>query len=130
MTPGQAHDVLLFGGALAGALAVAGTAWWYLRRTYGPGGSERAGVARVLAVQGSARCVEALTLLRTLDQRSDGDALALAWQAIELPLLQALPDCPPPLKAALRRTLEDCAARCRRRDAARAMMTMRDALHA
>ena len=131
MTSAQLHDLLVIGGALVATLAVAGVGWWYLRQRLGVGGgAERAGVARVLAVQGASRCVEALTLLRTLDQRGDADALAGVWQAIEIPLLQALPDCPPPLKTALRRTLEDCAAHCPRRDAARAMMTMRDALQA
>ncbi|MBA3937777.1 MAG: hypothetical protein H0X38_09960 [Planctomycetes bacterium] len=131
MTSAQLDHLLIVAAILLGVIAVAATLWWWLRQRLGLGaGGERAGVARVLGVQGASRCVEALTLLRTLDQRGDGDALAKAWHAIEIPLLQALPDCPPPLKTALRRTLEDCAGRCPRRDAARAMMTMRDALHA
>jgi len=58
----------------------------------------------------------------------DPAAIPAAWERIELPLVRDLPDCPPPTKAPLRRTLEDCAQACRNREIARRIMVVRDSL--
>jgi hypothetical protein len=65
-------------------------------------------------------------VLRALAQRPD--AIPGAWEAIEIPLIQALPDCPPAAKADLMRALEDCATACRQRETARRIMLVRDSL--
>jgi hypothetical protein len=80
----------------------------------------------VLTSHGAARCVIAARLLRDLTARS-GRELADAWTRIEMPLLQALPDCPPDWKVELINAL-DAAAKAAPRDTARAIMTMRNSL--
>ncbi len=83
-------------------------------------------LTRVLDRQGPARCVAAVAALNTL--REDPEALPRAWERIELPLVQALPDCPPATKVLLQRALEDCAGSCRHRETAQRIMVVRDSL--
>ena len=54
--------------------------------------------------------------------------LPLAVDALELPLLQALPDCPPSAKAGLADALEACARVTANRAAAKRLMALRNAL--
>lgn len=114
--------------ALAGLLVVAVAAlilWGWLRRGAAPA---RAGVAQVLAAQGPARCQCAVGLLRRLASRGDARAIAQSLDAIELPLLQAIPDCPPPLKPELIDALDACAARTANRAVAKRLVDLRNAL--
>jgi hypothetical protein len=85
-------------------------------------------VDRMLRAYGSARCVEAVTALEYLANQGITAEIAERWQQMELPLLQALPDCPPENKVTLREALEKCSKACSHRDTARSIMTMRDAL--
>jgi hypothetical protein len=80
----------------------------------------------VLDVHGPARCVAAVAALTAL--AADPQRIAREWERCELPLVHALPDCPPATKAPLRRALEDCAGACRNREIARRIMVVRDSL--
>ena len=86
-------------------------------------------LARLIQARGAARCLVAIGTLRWL---TGGDPAGIpdAWERIELPLVQDLPDCPPDAKAPLLRALEDCAAACRHRETARRIMLVRDSLRA
>jgi hypothetical protein len=83
---------------------------------------------RALDSHGAGRCVAAIAVLRHLRDLGAAETVAGAWDALELPLLDALPDCPPEYKAPLREALEDVAHRCAKRDVARRVMVMRDSL--
>ncbi len=109
---------------LAGAAGTALVIWLRQRRP----GASRGDLERLLAAHGSARCVEATRLLRRLAERGDSAAITLAWEAIELPLLQAVPDCPPDYKVELINALDACARSCRVVEVARRVMTMRNSL--
>ena len=111
---------------LIAGLAGAGVVLW-LRRRARPGAS-RADLERLLSTHGAARCVEAARLLRRLTERGDSAAIAQAWETIELPLLQAIPDCPPDYKVELINALDASARACRVVESARRIMTMRNAL--
>lgn len=80
----------------------------------------------MLAAHGAARCLAALELLPWLTAHPE--QIVAAWERCELPLVQALPDCPPASKAPLLRALENCSAACRNRDVARRIMVLRDSL--
>ena len=110
-------------------LAVAvGTALVVWLRQRGRPGASRGDLERLLTTHGAARCVESARLLRRLTERSDSAAIAQAWEAIELPLLQAVPDCPPDYKVELINALDGCARACRVVEVSRRIMTMRNAL--
>ncbi len=119
-------DSLLF--PILGALVLIGAAWalsiWFGKRA----SIGQSAVQRVLAANGAARCLEALRLLRALAGRGDQAAIAVAWERIEMPLLQALPDCPPDEKNELIASLDDCAKLCRDRELAKRLITMRNSL--
>ncbi len=83
---------------------------------------------RALEANGAGRCIASLAVLRQLRDLSAPETVAGAWDVLELPLLDALPDCPPDYKTPLREALEDVAKRCAKRDIARRVMVMRDAL--
>lgn len=114
--------------ALLGLLAAATAAWLLWRWQRRGAGPARAGIAEVLAAQGPVRCACAVGLLRRLAARGDPRAIANALDAIELPLLQAIPDCPPPLKPDLVDALDACAARSPNRAVARRLSDLRNAL--
>lgn len=88
----------------------------------------RNSIGTVLAAVGPKRCLLAASLMQDLARRGDSDAIVAAWLAIELPLLQALPDCPPDAKHGLMNALTDCASVCRVVDVSRSLMTLRNAL--
>lgn len=98
---------------------------WLRRR--GPGGTSQS-VEQVLQAQGAARCVAGARLFQDLARRGDQDAIERAWEAVELPLLQALPDCPPDYKLELVNALDACARACTRRDLAKRIMSMRNSM--
>jgi hypothetical protein len=100
-------------------------AFGLLRRPVGPSPSD---ILAILQLRGSARCLAIIRMLSKARTQSTPAILAL-WHQIEMPLLEVLPDCPPAAKNDLRQALEDCSAACADRDAARSIMTMRDALY-
>ena len=85
-------------------------------------------LTRLIQARGAARCLLAIEVVRRLT--GDPAGIPAAWERIELPLVQDLPDCPPDAKAPLLRALEDCAAACRHRETARRIMLVRDSLRA
>jgi hypothetical protein len=98
--------------------------------------SGRRGVARhrdaireVLAHNGAGRCLAAIPLLRTLAAGGDQQAIAAAWEALELPLVQALPDCPPDAKPELVVVLDACAQACSNRELTKRIMTLRRSIY-
>lgn len=88
----------------------------------------RGGVAALLAVQGAARCVAAVRVCQELSRSGDPEPIVTAWEEIEMPLLQALPDCPPEVKPDLISALDACAGACTRRDVAKRIMALRNSL--
>lgn len=114
---------VLVGGALLAAVG-----WRMLRRRRRAGGGGGARAAAVLAAHGPARCTAALELLRRLARRGDQRAIAAALDAVEMPLLQAIPDCPPPLKPELVDALDACARLCANRALAKRLVDLRNAL--
>jgi hypothetical protein len=110
---------------LAGVAAVGLVLW--LRRRLARGASP-AEVGRVLSAHGPGRCVEAARLLRRLAAHGDSTDLARVWDAIELPLLHAIPDCPPDYKVELIDALDACARSCRVVETAKRLVTMRNSL--
>ncbi len=111
---------------VAGGAAILLIVW--LRRRTMPSVQVEDAVARVLAAHGPARCLEATRLLRSLAERGPVERISPTWDAIELPLLQALPDCPPDYKIELINALDAAARACRQVETARAIMTMRNSL--
>ena len=108
--------VLLSGVVLVGAIVIV--------LIKGRGASSR-GTQLILSTHGAARCQAAADLLGQLHRQDD---IAACWDQIEIPLLEALPDCPPPLKPTLAETLDACASRCTKRELAKRIVTMRNAL--
>ncbi len=89
----------------------------------------RDAIAAVVAHSGAARCQAAIPLFRALAARGDQQAIAAAWEVLELPLLQALPDCPPDDKPDLVVALDACAQRCSNRDLSKRIMTLRRGIY-
>ena len=110
---------------LAIAIGVAVAIW--LRRRLHPG-LARGDLDHLLSAHGAARCIEAARVLRRLAERGDSAAIVIAWEAIELPLLQAIPDCPPDFKVELINALDECARACRTVETSRRLMTMRNSM--
>jgi hypothetical protein len=69
-----------------------------------------------------------MAVLQRLTRAGDGAGIAASIDEIELPLLQSIPDCPPALKPSLAQALEDAAKVCANRDAAKRLMTLRNAV--
>ena len=88
-------------------------------------GASARGTQMVLSARGAMRCQAAADLLAQLHRQDD---IAACWEQIEIPLLEALPDCPPPFKAELIAVLDACASRCTKRELAKRIVTMRNAL--
>jgi hypothetical protein len=113
-------------GALALALAV--MAWrvfgWSLQRSPR---SRPVPLGPVLGSHGAMRCAAAVNVLHALSA-ADSPIIAAAWDQLEGPLLEALPDCPPSVKPALAEALAECAQACANRAAAQGMMEMRNGL--
>ena len=90
--------------------------------------NQKSAIERILTANGAARCVEAARTLRMLATGNDQAALVGIWEGMELPLLQALPDCPPDYKVELINALDACAKACSNREVTKRIMTMRNSL--
>src|ERR1043165_8189302 len=88
----------------------------------------RTAVQKVLGAVGPARCLAAIRVLNDLKDEANHDATAAVWAAIELPLLQALPDCPPDAKPVLMNALDALAKATANRELAKRVMTLRNGL--
>lgn len=110
------------------ALVVMAGRWWgwpFLRRR------SQDGLRLALVVcqaHGARRCVKAMELLEALAEADDGPAVAAAWHELELPLLEALPDCPPDLKFRLIAACDAAAAVTAHRETAKGLMAVRNSL--
>ncbi|HEX3135454.1 MAG TPA: hypothetical protein VHX44_17965 [Planctomycetota bacterium] len=91
-------------------------------------GVSRDAVQKVLAAVGPARCLAAIQVVSALKQEADQRATLAVWDAIELPLVQALPDCPPTAKPALMNALDALAKATANRELAKRVMTLRNGL--
>jgi len=89
----------------------------------------RDALREVLAHNGAGRCLAAIPLLRTLAADGDQRAIAAAWEELELPLVQALPDCPPDAKPELVVVLDACAQACSNRELTKRIMTLRRSIY-
>ena len=112
---------LLFNGALVAAFFLV----MWARRV---GGDPKPSIDRVLSANGAARCMEASRVLNGLTTRGDQRALAEVWEAIELPLLKALPDCPPDYKVQLINVLDAASKAVTNRELSKRIMTLRNSL--
>ncbi len=78
---------------------------------------------------GSAAIVAMLQSLQQLLRRPPStQSLHAYWDRLEMPLVQAIPDCPPALKAALREALEGLHGLLRHRQYMQRVMTVRNSL--
>lgn len=84
--------------------------------------------AEVIRVHGAQRCLRAITLLEDLSAAEDEAALISAWELIELPLVEALPDCPPKETRRLIIACEAASSLSTNRDIAKRIMTLRNSL--
>ncbi len=89
----------------------------------------RDAIREVVAHNGAGRCLAAIPLLRTLAAGGDQRTIAAAWEALELPLVQALPDCPPDAKPELVVVLDACAQACSNRELTKRIMTLRRSIY-
>jgi hypothetical protein len=85
-------------------------------------------LSQVMAAVGPRRVAAATTVLEALAQDGHSDAIAATWHALEGPLLEALPDCPPEAKTDLAAALAACAEACANRESAQGMMLIRNSL--
>lgn len=88
----------------------------------------RGAVQKVLSAVGPARCLAAVRVINDLKNDANQQATAAVWDAIELPLLQALPDCPPNAKPLLMNALDALAKATANRELAKRVMTLRNGL--
>ncbi len=107
-------------------VALTGLLITWLRTRSGTTAAIRHGTEEVLLANGAARCVAAARLLRALTGRSG--ELPTAWDQIELPLLQALPDCPPDYKIELINALDSAAKSTGHRETSRRILTLRNSM--
>jgi hypothetical protein len=84
-------------------------------------------LANTLESTGAQRCHHAVALLR-LAGRLDRERLHSLWEQIELPLLEAMPDCPPDLKPLLIGRFDMLHGRTKHREYQRRIMAVRNAL--
>lgn len=119
--PGWLMPFLLFIGALVAAFLLV----MWARRV---GGNPQPSIDRVLSANGAMRCMEACRVLQGLSQRGDQRALTEVWEAIELPLLKALPDCPPDYKVHLINVLDAASKAAANRELSKRIMTLRNSL--
>jgi len=98
-----------------------------LRRRTVPRAARRS-ARRLHEVHGPARVRAATELLASLTTDGHGMAIAQVWADIELPLIAALPDCPPADKPRLVAVLNAAADVCPHRDTAKSIMAVRNSL--
>jgi hypothetical protein len=104
-------------------------AWWVHRRRSRPSAAVLDHQLEVaLKSVGPGRCEAAIDLLYGLARRGDEGLIERSWERLELPLLEAVPDCPPHRKSDLMRALEACHGLVRRRDLQRRLIDMRNGL--
>ena len=114
---------------IAALIAVTGgivLGWWLRNRLLGPASHQL--VEDVLRSIGPARCLAAIRLFQQLADRGDSAAIVAVVDTVELPLVEAIPDCPPDLKLALANAIDAAARTCRERDAAKRLMVLRNSL--
>ncbi len=117
--------IALLAVAVTGAAALV-TIFWLRGRLFSPQ-RVRGMLAETLAAHGPARCVAAAKALNALT-RAPQNEIERVWEQLELPLLQALPDCPPDYKIDLIAALDALARATRRVEVAKRIMTMRNSL--
>lgn len=81
-----------------------------------------------LEAQGAARCERAVALLRNVPRLRPEESIHQIWEQIELPLLEALPDCPPGLKTILIHRLDALHGTCKNREYQKCFNAMRNSL--
>lgn len=91
-------------------------------------GNSRNAVQKVLGAVGPARCLAAVPVVTALAKDANQRATLAVWDAIELPLVQALPDCPPNAKPVLMNALDALANATTNRELAKRVMTLRNGL--
>jgi hypothetical protein len=79
-----------------------------------------------LRCHGAARCRAAIPLLANAIRHPN--AIPTFWEQVELPLVEAIPDCAPSDKVALVAACEALAQATRNRDIARRIMAVRNSL--
>ncbi len=82
----------------------------------------------VLRARGATRIQAALALFRLLALAGDERRIERAWEEVEIPLIEVLPDCPPQLKQPLALTLDDLHGCCRKRELQHRIMDVRNSL--
>ena len=90
--------------------------------------SSKDAVQKLLGSVGPARCLAAIKVVTALKQEANQRATVAVWDAIELPLVQALPDCPPNAKPLLMNALDALAKATANRELAKRVMTLRNGL--
>jgi hypothetical protein len=117
------------GGALSFLLIVAAVALVLFMVRWAGGHRALGGaIDGVLATHGAVRCLKAAQLLRAMARKGDQQAMLATWERLELPLLQALPDCPPDAKPGLMQALDELAKASTNRELAKRVMTLRNGL--
>jgi hypothetical protein len=85
-------------------------------------------VQTILGAKGAVRCLIATEIFQQFAERGNNATISVLWEAVEMPLLQALPDCPPDQKLPLANALTDAAKRVTNRGVAKRMMDVRNSL--
>jgi hypothetical protein len=111
-----------------GILCTAALIVWLRRRGSGGSFGRSVNLANIRSTHGAARCLAVTHLLSDLGRRGDSTRIANAWNDLEMPLLEALPDCPPDAKTALIDALDACAKACRVVACRHSIMTIRNSL--
>ena len=81
-----------------------------------------------LTATGPKRCELSIGLLRHLQRVKPEQEIHRIWDEIELPLVEAIPDCPPELKPVLIKRLDALYKICRNRSYQQRIMTLRNSL--
>lgn len=111
---------------IAGGLAALFVLWWRERKR--PALTDEQAVRRIRTLGGPARCIETARLLHDLGKSGSTARIARAFDALEVPLMEALPDCPPDYRAELITALDLCAKTCRDDATARRIVALRNSL--
>jgi hypothetical protein len=85
-------------------------------------------VQRIVSAQGAMRCLLATQLFEQLAKRGNNSNIVELWEKVEMPLLQAIPDCPPDQKTPLANAITDAAKQVTNREIAKRMMTLRNGI--
>lgn len=85
-------------------------------------------VKTVLGAKGAVRCLIATEVFQQFAERGNNATISTLWLAVEMPLIQAIPDCPPDQKLPLANALTDAAKKVTNRAVAKRMMDVRNSL--